>query len=238
MMFYCYKITNTVNDKVYIGITNNPDRRWADHTKYKCKHAGSDRPLYRAINKYSSDNFKMDILTEKNTWDEVCKDEVHYIKEYDSFHTSRKGYNLTLGGQGCRGLKMSKSTKKKLSKINKTLRQDKYLHEYYRKNPEMRSIQQKKVMADPKIRKNLSDAATKQMSNPENRELSRQGALKQWQNPEYVKSRTGSNHPMARAVMFYGKKYGSITEVAREYGKSTGFPVCRMKKYPTECYYL
>lgn len=28
---YIYKITNLINNKIYIGQTNNPNRRWKEH---------------------------------------------------------------------------------------------------------------------------------------------------------------------------------------------------------------
>ena len=155
--FYCYVITNQINGKVYVGITNNPERRWADHTKYKNKHEGSHRPLYRAINKYSPDNFKMDILSERNSWDEICKEEIKYIKQYNSFWTYEKGYNLTTGGQGACNIVVSDKTKLKLSIINKLNKGHSYLEKYYKDNPGIRSIQQKKSMLNDKTRKKKKD---------------------------------------------------------------------------------
>ena len=52
-----YSIINTVNDNKYIGQTRqNLNKRWLYHiTESK---SFSDRPLYRAINKYGIDSFK------------------------------------------------------------------------------------------------------------------------------------------------------------------------------------
>ena len=130
-MFYCYKITNKINNKIYIGITNNPKRRWTDHIKYKGKHGEGHKPLYRAINKYSAINFKMDILSTKTSWNEICLEEIKYIKQYESFWTSGKGYNLTTGGQGAPNTVVSNKTKKKLREINIKMNLVEHLHKYY-----------------------------------------------------------------------------------------------------------
>jgi group I intron endonuclease len=235
ILFYCYKITNTVNSKVYIGITNNPKQRWAAHTKYKNKHEGSDRPLYRAINKYSSDNFRMDILSERNSWDEICEEEIKYIKQYNSFWTHKKGYNLTTGGQGTPNVVVSDKTKLKLSIINKLNKGYSYLEKYYKDNPGIRSIQQKKAMLNDKTRKKISLSVKKHMSNPENVEISRNGALSQWKNmsDDEMAKRTEKMRQVAlklhkdktyrdklkkacfKSVIGNGIKYKSVTDCAK-----------------------
>ena len=59
-MYYAYKIINNVNQKVYVGITCNPDNRWQRHQS----NARSDSPkaryrtyLYNAMRKHCIDNF-------------------------------------------------------------------------------------------------------------------------------------------------------------------------------------
>ena len=257
--FYCYLITNQTNGKVYVGITNNPERRWADHTKYKNKHEGSHRPLYRAINKHSSDNFKMDILSERNSWDEICKEEIKYIKQYNSFWTSGKGYNLTTGGQGACNTIMSPETRKKLSKRNIKMNLYRHLDRYYEENPEMRSIQQKKVMSNTEIVDKIRNKALKQMSNAENREISRQGALKQWENmsegekqarTEGMRQRAYKLHsdPIKREniykksrkkVIAHGITYESVNACAEAFGVKANTITGRCQsKHNNDFYYL
>ena len=52
----CYKITNKITDKVYIGVTNNFNRRMSNH-KYK-----ANNKLKPDIDKYGWDNFIKEIL--------------------------------------------------------------------------------------------------------------------------------------------------------------------------------
>lgn len=100
---FLYIITNSVNDKVYIGQTiTNIKARWAEH-----KHeAGRENPsmvIAKAIKKYGVKNFKISELEKvmSSSIEELKQllneKEIDYIKQYDS--TSHKhGYNVTPGG--------------------------------------------------------------------------------------------------------------------------------------------
>lgn len=84
-----YKITNTINGKIYIGKdeTSNPN------------YFGSGKLIKRAITKYGIDKFKkevIDILEDKKS---LSSREIHWIEFYNS--TDRTiGYNITSGGDG------------------------------------------------------------------------------------------------------------------------------------------
>ena len=88
-----YQITNTINNKVYIGYTrHNIDHRFHVH----CNNAqeGKDTYLYRAIRKYGKDAFKVEELEFFLTRQEAEAFEVACIKELTP------DYNLTAGGTG------------------------------------------------------------------------------------------------------------------------------------------
>src|SRR5271157_3263753 len=55
VMHFIYKITNTINDKVYIGQTNNPSLRWSQH-KSNAKYDRGRQVITRALLKYGSRN--------------------------------------------------------------------------------------------------------------------------------------------------------------------------------------
>ena len=56
-----YKITNTINNKIYIGQTTRTlKERIADYKK-EAIYKPNNRPISRAINKYGIENFKLDI---------------------------------------------------------------------------------------------------------------------------------------------------------------------------------
>lgn len=96
MIPYIYKITNTINQKSYIGKTEQADplRRWKEHLREARKKRSATRALYRAIRKYGEEHFIFEVLEETDTPSEREK---HYIKKYNTY---KKGYNETLGGDG------------------------------------------------------------------------------------------------------------------------------------------
>lgn len=95
-MPYIYKITNLINGKIYVGKTAfSIEKRWKEH--YADSKKGLDRPLYRAINKYGIDNFKIEQIEEVSTDEEACQREIYWISFYNSYYT---GYNATFGGDG------------------------------------------------------------------------------------------------------------------------------------------
>ena len=88
-----YKITNKINNKVYIGQSVDIERRWRQH-----KNSSLDYPLYQAFRKYGIDNFQFEILEECKR-SELNDKEIYYIKLYNS---CVDGYNQTLEN-GCYG---------------------------------------------------------------------------------------------------------------------------------------
>jgi group I intron endonuclease len=102
-MYNIYKITNLINNKIYIGYTDNFEERLKEH-KVATKHY--DFALYKAIRKYGWNNFNCEIIYQ--SWDKLfCKNEMekHFINEYQSHITNKKGYNMTFGGEGNTGPK-------------------------------------------------------------------------------------------------------------------------------------
>jgi group I intron endonuclease len=111
-----YKIINLINNKCYIGKSNNILLRLKDHKR----HINSlPYSLYRAIRKYKIENFSFEIieLIERNTNKKLNKEllsrEKYYIKKFKSH--SKLGYNMTDGGEGIVGFHHSKETKIKCS---------------------------------------------------------------------------------------------------------------------------
>ena len=115
-MGYVYKITNTVNQKKYIGISiNEPTKgRIRQHLSGR-----GNRYIANAVKKYGKDAFAYEIL-EANVFDELLPDlEVAYIAKFNT--VSPHGYNLTYGGEGPR----SPETRQKISELMKSRTGDK-----------------------------------------------------------------------------------------------------------------
>lgn len=96
-MGYIYKVTNKINNKVYIGQTTRTiAERYEEHLNHARNHI--NRHLYDAINHYGAENFTIEAVEE-------CVDsllnirECHWIAYYKSNDRSF-GYNMTTGGEG------------------------------------------------------------------------------------------------------------------------------------------
>ena len=95
-MAYIYKITNTINGKIYVGQTvQSVKNRWKQHVneayaEAKCAH------LHAAIRKYGEDNFNIEVI-ESCPQELLDEREIYWIKELDTVNV---GYNLTSGGKG------------------------------------------------------------------------------------------------------------------------------------------
>lgn len=95
-MSYIYKVTNDVNEKIYIGKTSRDvSTRWEEH----CKQYNQDtfnRPLYCAMKKYGIEHFTMELVEE-------CEDSIASSREQfwiDAYNSYYNGYNATFGGDG------------------------------------------------------------------------------------------------------------------------------------------
>jgi group I intron endonuclease len=109
-----YKITNNINQKVYIGQTTvTLKKRWQRHN-YECTKKRNAMAITSAIIKYGKINFTIEEIDSCSTIDELNEKETYYIEKFNSI--SPNGYNIEKGG-GNRI--MSDETKKKISNSNK-----------------------------------------------------------------------------------------------------------------------
>lgn len=104
-----YMHTNKINGKKYVGITSKePHKRWGKNgIHYK------SQLFYRAINKYGWDKFEHEILFTNLEEKEAKQKEIELIKKYKSKNRNF-GYNLTDGGDGTVGIKISEETRTNL----------------------------------------------------------------------------------------------------------------------------
>ena len=102
-----YKTTNLINGKIYIGqdSKNNP------------KYLGSGVIIIKAIKKYGKENFIKETIEHCETKENLDLKEIYWINYYNSVNPN--GYNISIGGGGCLGCKISDKTKEKLSDVNK-----------------------------------------------------------------------------------------------------------------------
>jgi group I intron endonuclease len=111
-----YQIKNTVNGKRYIGQHVGADLEaywqrnvWLAENGYQGK-----RLLYRAIRKYGTSAFEVKTLVEVEDKKALDFCEILLIDLFESTDPD-KGYNITKGGGGSLGVKMSQETREKMS---------------------------------------------------------------------------------------------------------------------------
>lgn len=91
-----YKITNLINNKVYIGKTSRSlETRWQEHRKnfYKLQ---DKMAIHMAMFKYGSEAFDLEKIENCNE-SNINEREQYWIDYYNSYNN---GYNSTLGGEG------------------------------------------------------------------------------------------------------------------------------------------
>lgn len=119
-MHFIYKITNIINQKIYLGQTNDPNLRWSQH-KSNAKYNRSNQIITRAITKYGVKVFTFEVIITCKTQEDVDFIEKQVISQYDS-RNPEKGYNIDIGGN------TSPRTPETLQKISNSLK------EYYKYN--------------------------------------------------------------------------------------------------------
>lgn len=120
MIGHIYLIVNNINGKLYVGKTYTTlDKRFKEHVSDSKKERNRNRPLYRAINKYGHDNFK--IIPIKTFKESILEEkEKYYIQLFDTYNN---GYNATLGGDSRKYLNISQKDILNAIQNNKSMNQ-------------------------------------------------------------------------------------------------------------------
>jgi group I intron endonuclease len=102
MIYTIYKLTNTVNRKVYIGYTSlNPEKRFAQHRQYAFNTNHKGKLLYKAILKHGVESFVFEVIYQSRDREHALDMETHFITEFRAWvdFPDAHGYNLTMGGR-------------------------------------------------------------------------------------------------------------------------------------------
>jgi group I intron endonuclease len=103
-IFSIYKITNSINEKIYVGFTSakDPRERFLMHSGGHSKCIA----ICAAFQKYGAENFAFEVIYESRDGRHTLKEmEPYFIAKLEAF--GPKGYNLCKGGQGTTGSKRS-----------------------------------------------------------------------------------------------------------------------------------
>lgn len=122
-----YRIINTINNKVYFGVTKvGLNKRWIQH---KCNSTRKSYHLYNAIRKYGFDAFKMELVKACDSEDEMYLLEKTLIREYKT-NNPQYGYNNSTGGEkSTLGSKRTSEQRKRISEYQKKRIRHKYTEE-------------------------------------------------------------------------------------------------------------
>ena len=93
---YIYKITNKINNKIYIGQTYNKTIYDRFNRHIKEANANSKSYIDRAINNYGKDNFICELIDTAKTLQELNQKEIYWIDYYNSTNKNI-GYNFNYG---------------------------------------------------------------------------------------------------------------------------------------------
>ncbi len=120
-IYYIYKITNIINEKIYIGQAKNPAKRWHNHLY----SARSSKPvklvIHIAMAKYGIDNFKFEVIACCKGLVAANNSEYEIINKYNS-RDNKIVYNIAPGGNGrgeCHQQTRDKISASKIGKISK-----------------------------------------------------------------------------------------------------------------------
>lgn len=199
---HIYKI-EFPNGKVYIGLTTTSlAKRKREHT-YCTKDTTNNKCLYKALRKYNMvDNFELIGIDTADTLEELCKKEISYIESYNSHYIDGNGYNMTYGGEGFNGYKLTDENKLKMSESRKQFyvnhpeeieKNRKRILQAHIDNPELRNIQaairKKNYQENPQVKQNISEGQKRRFENPEQREQLAELSRNFWNGNEEAKQK-------------------------------------------------
>jgi group I intron endonuclease len=107
-----YKITNTVNQKIYVGSAVNLQARFNNHKSHLRKNTHHSIKLQRAWNKYGEDAFIFSVIEFVHETENLIKREQFYFDVLIPF--GKNGYNIATVAGSILGVKRSDETKEKL----------------------------------------------------------------------------------------------------------------------------
>lgn len=117
-----YKITNIVNNKLYVGSSTDLIRRKWHHFKVLKEGTHKNIHLQRAYNAYGHDNFQWEIIEfidfiedKKEFKNYILSREQHWLDTLIIVNGVSIGYNINLVAGNSLGTKLSEETKRKLS---------------------------------------------------------------------------------------------------------------------------
>lgn len=210
---FIYKITNRVNEKIYIGKSTYKNLRLLIARYHKeIKQKDKARYIIRAMLKYGIDNFEFEVILDAVPEEQLSSEEIKYIAACQA-NNETIGYNLTIGGEGTCGLKWRKESRDKQSSAT--------MGRYKGENNPFWGKKHTQETIDAVIASNHRRRGEKRNplseENRKNRSERMKGNIPWNKGKEYLQIR-GENNPnyreididIFRAMIMEGKKYKEI----------------------------
>ncbi len=187
----------------YIGQTiQGIEKRMKKHLSDT--RTGSNLPVHNALRKYT-DLVNIQVIDKAYSLEELNELEKQYIVEYNTFNNNGKnenGYNLTIGGDGCKSYKFTNEQRENCKKMQS---ERKILHPEIAKNHS--KFMKERANEHPEIGINHSHYMKELYSKyPEKKETMSKIKIEQYRdNPDMARQQSELK------LMFYEDKYASQT---------------------------
>ena len=141
---FIYKISNSINNKVYIGQTIRPiEDRFRRHINDAINN-NLNTHFARAIRKYGKENFFIEEIDQADNQEELNLKEQYWIRYFDSINN---GYNETDALFKCGGNTYASKSKEELCKIGEKIKASKIGGN----NPNSRQIKCKNIYTNEEL---------------------------------------------------------------------------------------
>jgi group I intron endonuclease len=118
-----YKIVNLINNKIYVGSSNNFNNRKYNHFSYLRNNRHYNKHLQQSFNKYGSDNFIFETIEYVKDESKLLEREQYWIDKLDVCNPEVGYNNDIVAGKppSFLGKKHSEETRNKISKTRKKI---------------------------------------------------------------------------------------------------------------------
>lgn len=195
-----YQIKNTVNGKVYVGLSIHMELRWGEHLALLRNGCHYNRHLQGSYDKYGEGAFEFSVL-------EYCDDD--RLREREKFWIEKtgaynNGYNLTLGGDGVSGYVQSEEEKERRAAA---------IRKNYADHPERKVETSKRSRAmwqDQEQREKILANLREATRTDEYRQKLSSAAKKNWSDEEYLSNQAARFQEASRTPEAQAKRNASV----------------------------